>query len=63
MPDEGEEQERRRELKEELLEKIQEALEDQNFLESNIPVQSGGYWKDLNVYRSMNELWLLGGHL
>lgn len=60
--DEGEEQERRRELKGELLEKIQEALEDQNFLESNIPIRPNGYWKDLNIYRSMNELWLLAGH-
>ena len=62
MSDENEEQERRRELKAELLEKIQETLEDQNFMESNIPVHPYGYWKDLNTYRSMNKQWLLTGH-
>ena len=62
MPDENEEQERRKELKKELLETIQETLENYNHLESNIPVLPNEYWKDLNRYRSMNEQWLLAGH-
>ncbi len=60
MPDEdeseeevAEEEERRIEAKAEKLEQIQEVLEEHNYLESDVPVQSIGYWSYLNEYRNM----------
>lgn len=53
-PDEyKEEEERRREARAELLERIQETLEEYNHLESDIPIEPRGYWLFLNMYRSI----------
>ena len=48
-----EEEERIREAKAELLESIQEILEEYNYLESDVPAHSIGYWALLNMYRGM----------
>ena len=51
--EEREEEERRLERKAEVLEQIQEVLEEHNYKISDIPIEPGGYWGLLNIYRGI----------